>query len=210
MPWGKQAVQVQHLILTMFKLWSYPKIELDEHNLCLCCCLCIIYTHTSTHFMERLSAYAENRARNSAFQWTTPGLAEAKAKAGSLGLRSLQQTGDPNEVSAPQHSSWAREGCIVSAAQILRPLSGGTRTKTEFSLEQQHWVDSYRQERHMASCGTRSWFTISPIQIWNEHRMSLLQTGHPCMQHPCNFILTTHKLPLRQCNVIIVSGKGIF
>lgn len=163
--WGKKAVQVQHLILTMFKLWSYPKIELDEHNLCLCCCLCIIYTHTSMHFTERLSAYAENRVRNSAFQWTTPGLAEAKAKAGSLGLRCLQQTGDPEVVSAPQHSSWAREGCIVSAAQILRPLPGETRTKTEFSLEQQHWVDSYRQERHMASCGTRSWFTIRPIQI---------------------------------------------
>lgn len=52
---GKKAVQVQHLILTMFKRWSYPKIELDEHNLCLCCCLYYLYTYLHVLYGETVS-----------------------------------------------------------------------------------------------------------------------------------------------------------
>lgn len=187
----------------MFKFWSRLKknehflLQLDGHDFYLCYHLCIIHTHTYTHFIWTPLAYTENckgqgiRPFDEQIQtWLT-----LKQKADSLGLRCPQRRGNPKAVSALQHGCWGGEGRIFSVAWTLRTLPGETRTKTEFSLEQQSCAASATDIR-----GTWLPVKLGLIHRQSHSNMRLAQNEPssdrlPLYAAPSNFILTTHKPP---------------
>lgn len=132
-----------------------------------------------------------------------------KQKADSLRLRCPQQRGKPKAVSAFQHGCWGGEGRTVSVAWILRTLPAETRTKTEFSLEQQSWAASATDIR-----GTWLPMKLGLIHCQSHSKMRLAQNepssdGLP--RYAASFQLYTQhsQTTPRKWNVIIIS-EGIF